>query len=64
MELNNYFDNRLNRNAAYIRFGNRLAEGITIGCSSLSATVPADEQNISLLYLPSTIVFQSADVPG
>jgi len=26
------------------RFGNRLAEGITIGCSSLSAVVSADEQ--------------------
>jgi len=26
------------------RFGNRLADGITIGCSSLSAAVPADEQ--------------------
>jgi hypothetical protein len=26
------------------RFGNRLADGITIGCSSLSAYVPAEEQ--------------------
>jgi hypothetical protein len=26
------------------RFGNRLADGITIGCSSLSATIPAEEQ--------------------
>lgn len=26
------------------RFGNRLAEGITIGCSSLSALIPAEEQ--------------------
>jgi len=34
--------------------GNKLAEGITIGCSSLSATVPAEEQTpafcISLRY--------------
>ena len=33
-----------NENADNKRFGNRLAEGITIGCSSLSALVPADEQ--------------------
>ena len=32
------------------RFGNRLAEGITIGCSSLSTAVPADEQ-ISAFYI-------------
>jgi hypothetical protein len=25
------------------RFGNRLAEGITISCNSISATVPAEE---------------------
>ena len=37
--------NRDEQTAAYIRFGNRLAEGITIGCSSLSATVPAEEYN-------------------
>jgi len=35
---------RKNVTAGNIRFGNRLAEGITIGCSSLSAIVPADEQ--------------------
>jgi len=37
------FDNRKAR-THNIGFGNRLAEGITIGCSSLSAIVPADEQ--------------------
>jgi hypothetical protein len=31
--------------AAYIRFGNRLAEGITMSCKSLSAAVPAEEYN-------------------
>ncbi len=33
-----------NENAHNERFGNRLAEGITMSCSSLSAIVPADEQ--------------------
>ncbi|MDQ6812595.1 MAG: hypothetical protein M3040_02470 [Bacteroidota bacterium] len=33
-------------------FGNRLAEGIPIGCSSLSAVVPADEQKSAFsIYL-------------
>jgi hypothetical protein len=32
------------------RFGNRLAEGIIIGCSSLSAIVPADEQKSAFVF--------------
>ena len=33
-------------------FGNRLAEGITIGCSSLLSAVPADEQKSAFsIYL-------------
>ena len=32
---------KFNKSAAYSRFGNRLAEGITIGCKSISAIVPA-----------------------
>jgi hypothetical protein len=38
--------------AANMGFGNRLADGITIGCSSLSAKVPADEQKSAFsIYL-------------
>ena len=37
-------DRTESRTADNKRFGNRLAEGITIGCSSLSAVVPAEEQ--------------------
>jgi len=34
------------------RLGNRLVEGITIGCSSLSAAVPAEEQILAFcIYL-------------
>ena len=33
-----------NGNADNKRFGDRLAEGTTMNCSSLSARVPADEQ--------------------
>jgi len=44
------------------RFGNRLAEGITIGCSSLSAVVPADfyglkKYNFVFLFTGETGVF-------
>jgi hypothetical protein len=40
------------------RFGDRLAEGKTIGCSSLSAIVPADEQKSAFFILSSAAVFQ------
>jgi len=36
----------------------------TIGCSSLSATVPADGILLDFLLLSYTLVFQSASVPG
>jgi len=36
----------------------------TIGCSSLSAAVPADEYQFTFLLLTCTLVFQSASVPG
>jgi len=36
----------------------------TIGCSSLSAAVPADEILLGFLLLSCTLVFQSASVPG
>jgi hypothetical protein len=39
-----------NRYAAYKRLGDRLAEGITIGCSSLSAIVAADEQISAFVF--------------
>jgi len=36
----------------------------TIGCSSLSAAVPADEYLFGFLLLTYNSVFQSASVPG
>jgi hypothetical protein len=46
------FKNEIKTNTANSRFGNRLADGITIGCSSLSATVPAEEQILAFcIYL-------------
>jgi hypothetical protein len=36
----------------------------TIGCSSLSAAVPADEYLFGFLLFSCTLVFQSASVPG
>jgi len=36
----------------------------TIGCSSLSALVPADGILLGFLFLSCTLVFQSASVPG
>jgi hypothetical protein len=45
MGTNKERDNpNLGEHASYIRFGNRLAEGIIIGCSLLSAMVPANKQ--------------------
>jgi hypothetical protein len=51
-----------------MRFGNRLAEGITIGCSSLSAMVSAEEQIsdfcifFHLLFLKEQIFCENAKV--
>jgi hypothetical protein len=42
--MTEYTDRTESRTADNKRFGNRLADGITIGCNSLSAIVPADEQ--------------------
>jgi hypothetical protein len=41
MSFQNYFNQETSANK---RLGNRLADGITIGCGWLSAAVSADEQ--------------------
>jgi len=37
---------------------------VAIGCSSLSAAVPANEYKFGFLLLTCILVFQSASVPG
>lgn len=46
---------------AHNKEADKLADGIAIGCNSLSAMVPAGEQMSAFCILSSTVVFQSAD---